>query len=257
MKLLSLLLFASIFAMNGLELTIKMENRPKPDDVKSKNTMIISKEKKKDKIRELISMSKDDSEKQMIWFLKPAKDKGISFLKIEYEDKDDLMKMWLPGFKRFKRIAASDKSDSFMGSDLSFEDLTNRNINDYTYKIIDSKKCEYSSQNDDKKEMYSCYILESIPNEIDTEYSKHITTIIEIEKDIFISIKEDSYDSNNELLKTKNIKYGNFDSLYIMNYIFVENVQKKSSTKLTVNNISINNNFSNDIFIERSLKTLP
>ncbi len=251
MKLLSLLFFTSIFAMNGLELTIKMENRPKPDDVKSTNTMTLSRENKKNKIHELISMSKDDSEKQMIWFLKPAKDKGISFLKIEYEDKDDLMKMWLPGFKRFKRIAANKKSDSFMGSDLSFEDLTNRNTNDYTYNIIDNKKCEY------RKEMYGCYILESIPNEIDTEYSKHITTIIEIEKDVFISIKEDSYDSNNELLKIKNIKYGNFESLYIMTDIYVENVQKNSSTKLTINNISINNNFSNDMFIERSLKTLP
>jgi len=46
----------------------------------------------------------------------------MAFLKIEYPDKDNLMKMWLPGFKKFRRIASSKQSDSFMGSDLSFEE---------------------------------------------------------------------------------------------------------------------------------------
>ena len=247
MKFIIILFFMSTwsFSMTGLDLAQLIDSREKPNDIKSINTMVLTNKKGKIKTLELISMSKDDSKKQMIWFLKPAKDKGISFLKIEHDDKDDFMTMWLPGFSRFKRIKSSQKSDSFMGSDLSFEDLTNRIISDYNYKILESNKTE------------KWYQLESIPIELESEYSKHITKILEIEEGVFIAIEEKSYDEENKLLKTKKFNFQKIDSYYIMNKLEVENVQKKHSTILTVNDISLNNDYEDSKFIQRSLKIIP
>tara|TARA_B100000686_G_C16684043_1_gene913651 strand:- start:704 stop:1399 length:696 start_codon:yes stop_codon:yes gene_type:complete len=231
--------------MAGLELAQLVESRKKPNDIKSVNTMVLTNKKGKIKTLELISMSKDNSGKQMIWFLKPAKDKGISFLKIEHDDDDDFMTMWLPGFSRFKRIKSSQKSDSFMGSDLSFEDLTNRIISDYSYKILEYNKAE------------GWYELESIPIELESEYSKHITKISEVEKGIFIAIEENSYDKENELLKIKKFNFQKIDSFYVMDRLEVKNVQKNHSTLLTVNNILLNNNYEDSKFTQRSLKIIP
>ena len=231
--------------MTGLELAQLVESREKPKDVRSLNTMLLINKDGRIKTLELISMSKDDSEKQMIWFLKPAKDKGISFLKIEHDDKDDFMTMWLPGFSRFKRIKSSQKSDSFMGSDLSFEDLTNRIISDYTYKILEFNETE------------KWYQLESVPVELESEYSRHVTKISEIEEGIFIAIEENSYDKENQLLKTKKFNFQKIDSYYVMNGLEVKNVQKNHSTALTVNDISLNNNYEDSKFIQRSLKIIP
>ena len=233
------------FPMTGLDLAQLIDSREKPNDIKSINTMVLTNKKGKIKTLELISMSKDDSKKQMIWFLKPAKDKGISFLKIEHDDKDDFMTMWLPGFSRFKRIKSSQKSDSFMGSDLSFEDLTNRMISDYNYKILEKNESEKS------------YQLESIPIKSDSEYSKHITKILEIENGVFIAIEESSYDENNELLKTKKFNFQKIDSYYVMNRLEVKNIQKNHSTLLTVNDILLNNNYEDSKFTQRSLKIIP
>jgi len=233
------------FSMTGLDLAQLIDSREKPNDIKSVNTMVLTNKKGKIKTLELISMSKDDSKKQMIWFLKPAKDKGISFLKIEYDDKDDFMTMWLPGFSRFKRIKSSQKSDSFMGSDLSFEDLTNRIISDYNYKILENNESE------------KWYQLESIPIELESEYSKHITKILEIESGIFIAIEESSYDEKNQLLKTKKFNFQKIGSYYIMNKLEVKNVQKNHSTLLTVNDISLNNDYEDSKFTQRSLKIIP
>ena len=247
MKFIIILLFMTAYSlsMTGLNLAQLLESREKPNDIKSINTMVLTNKKGKIKTLELISMSKDNSEKQMIWFLKPAKDKGISFLKIEHDDKDDFMTMWLPGFSRFKRIKSSQKSDSFMGSDLSFEDLTNRIISDYNYKILENNKTE------------KWYQLESIPIELESEYSKHITKILEIEEGVFIAIEESSYDEENKLLKTKKFNFQKIDSYYIMNKLEVENVQKNHSTLLTVNDISLNNNYEDSKFTQRSLKIIP
>jgi hypothetical protein len=42
----------------------------------------------------------------------------------------------LPELQKVKRIASSDKSSSFMGSDFTYSDMTSRNVEDYTYKIM-------------------------------------------------------------------------------------------------------------------------
>ena len=231
------------FAITGIELAEKIESRKKPKDITSINAMTLTNKKGKTKTLTLLSISKGDSKKQMIWFLKPKKDKGIAFLKIEHEDKDDFMSMWLPGFSRFKRIKSSQKSDSFMGSDLSFEDLTNRTISDYNYKITENNDNEYT--------------LESSPKGIDSEYSRHVTKIKEIEENIYIATEEKSYDLNNELLKTKIFNFVKIDNYYIMDRLDVANVQKNHSTLLTVNEISLNNNFEDSKFSQRSLKIVP
>jgi len=231
--------------MSGIELATLIESRQKPFDVKSVNTMILTNKDNRKKTYELISISKDDSEKQMIWFLKPSKNKGTAFLKIEHDDQDDFMTMWLPGFRNDKRIKSSDKSDSFMGSDLSFEDLTNRTLSDYKYKVIE--------ENIDS----NWYKLESIPMEIDSEYSKHITKVTQIEDGVFIAMEEESFDKNNQLLKTKVFSFKKIGDYYVMNRLKVENVQKKHSTLLTVNDISLDNNFEDSMFIIRNLKKLP
>ena len=244
--IINILLFITyVFSMTGLDLAQLVESREKPNDIKSVNTMTLTNKKGKIKTLELISMSKDDSEKQMIWFLKPAKDKGISFLKIEHDNEDDFMTMWLPGFSIFKIKKSSKKSDSFMGSDLSFEDLTNRIISDYSYKILERNESE------------KWYHLESIPIELESEYSKHITKILEIEGGVFIVTEEKSYDEENQLLKTKKFDFQKIDSYYIMNRLEVKNIQKNHSTVLTVNDISLNNNYKDSKFTQRSLKIIP
>ena len=243
-----------IFSMTGIDLAKLVDNRPVPYDIKSVNTMIITNKKGREKTLELVTKSKDNSKRQMIWFLSPPDDKGMSFLKIEYDDKDDLMKMWLPGFKKLRRISSTKKSDSFMGSDLSFEDLTNRNIYSYNYNLIsDNSECEY------KNNSIPCYELESIPN-IDSEYSKHITWIIELDG-VYLAIKEHSFDKKGDLLKTKSIEFKEsefgIEMYYIMNKLDIKNVQKNTSTSLEVNNIEFNLGIEDSDFNEMNLKRLP
>tara|TARA_Y100000817_G_scaffold313671_1_gene310337 strand:+ start:497 stop:1252 length:756 start_codon:yes stop_codon:yes gene_type:complete len=238
---------SSLYGLTGLELALKMEKRPKPNDLQSENTMILVNKKGKKKTSKLISKSKDDSEKQMIWFLEPKDDFGISFIKIENEDDDDYMNMWLPGFKKFRRISSQKKTDSFMGSDLSFEDMTNRDIEEYEYILSDENaSCK-------EKENY-CYKLISKPKDLNSEYSYHTTWIT---KDNLLAVKEESYDKKEKLLKEKTIEYEQIDNFYIMKSLFVKNVQKNHSTTLKVDKININLGFTDDLFHTKNLKRIP
>ncbi len=90
--------------------------------------------------RTLQTYSKDvgvDTHKLM-FFLHPADVKGTGFLTYDYDDvaKDDDQWLYLPALKKTKRIASSDKSGSFMGSDFTYADMTSRDLEDYDFKLL-------------------------------------------------------------------------------------------------------------------------
>ena len=207
--------------------------------------MEITNKKGRKRTLKVKSISKDNSEKQILWFLSPADDKGIAYLKIEHKNKDDEIRLWLPAFKKIRRIYAKKKADSFMVSDLSYEDMTSRQIEDYNFTII--KEDNINNQD--------CYVMKSEPKKgIKSEYSKHLTWVT---KDKYLPVKEESYDNENKLLKAKSFKYANLNSFDLVSEIFVENMQKKTNTLLKLSNLRVNTNVKDNLFQEKNMKRLP
>ena len=244
-KLISIsILFQSLFALTGIELAQIVDDRESPIDMKSNMSMFLTNKNGKTRTSSIRSYSKDGNKKQILWFLAPADDKGVAYLKIEHEDKNDDMKLWLANFKKVRRISSRKKSESFMGSDMSYEDMTSRNMDEYTYSI----------SGEDIINNVDCYILESIPNGIKTEYSKHNSWIT---KDTHLAVKEESFDKNGELLKSKSIIYQQIKKYHIMKELHVKNVQRNHQTVLKFDNIEVDSGIKDNIFHEKNLKRMP
>ena len=238
------ILFQLLFALTGIELALLVDDRDSPKDMKSNMSMLLTNKNGKTRTSKIRSYSKDENKKQILWFLAPADDKGVAYLKIEHENKNDDMKLWLPNFKKIRRISSKKKSESFMGSDMSYEDMTSRNIDEYTYSILGSEKIDN----------VDCYILESAPSGIKTEYSKHISWIT---KDMHLPVKEESFDKNGELLKNKSIIYQQLKEYSIMIELHVKNVQRNHQTILKFDNIEVDSGIKDNIFHEKNLKRMP
>jgi len=243
--LIPLIVFSYIFGQTGLEIAQKADEREAPKDMKVNLTMELTNKKGKTRASTLLSISKDDSKKQIIWFLAPADDKGVAFLKIEHDNGDDEMRLWLPAFNKVRRISSSQKSDSFMGSDMSYEDMTLRELDEYTYNLLGEEKLGD----------VDCYKLEAIPKpESESTYSKFISWIT---KDEYLALKEESYDKADRLVKVRTIKYTEQKDYIVPIEIFVKNVQKNHSTQLTFDEMELDINVKNDLFQEKNLKRLP
>tara|TARA_B100000700_G_scaffold310982_1_gene392204 strand:+ start:206 stop:973 length:768 start_codon:yes stop_codon:yes gene_type:complete len=242
--LFNILLISLFFSNTGLDIAYKLENKIKPKDMKATLEMQLINKKGHTRLSSLKSFTKNGGEKQIAWFLSPADDKGIGFLKIEHDDKDDEMRIYLPAFKKVRRISSKKKSDSFMGSDLSYEDMSNRNIEENTYKLLSNELINNEE----------CYVLEITPkSNIKTEYSKHIVwiTINEV-----LPIKEQSYDKSGGLLKEKQFHFSKIDSYHIADTMKVFNIQKQHTTILTFKDVKINTNIDDKIFHEKNLKRI-
>ena len=238
------LFISGLFALTGNELVMQMELKPSPNNSKANMNMMLKNKKGKIRTSTIHSIIKNNGEKQIIWFLSPADDKGIAFLKIEHKEKNE-MQIWLPAFKKTKRISSKKRSDSFMGTDMSYEDMSIRKKENYSFNIIKSEN--YNG--------IKCHVLESIPKKhIRSEYSKHHTWI---DASLLIPLKENSYDKNEIILKEKTFSYIEINSFQILEKIYVENLQKNHSTKLIFEKIKLNIDIDDNIFHERHLKHLP
>jgi hypothetical protein len=71
--------------------------------------------------------------KAIIRFTAPAEVKGVALLIVNYPDRASDQWMWTPAVDRDRRIAMQDRSTRFFGTDFSFEDLEERDVNQYDY----------------------------------------------------------------------------------------------------------------------------
>jgi outer membrane lipoprotein-sorting protein len=152
-----LLLPLSAAAITADEIAKQVDERDDGDKSVSTMEMILIDKQGNKRVRKMkkYAMDKGDDSQSIIFFLSPSDVRNTAFLTYDYDDssKDDDQWLYLPALKKTKRIASSDKSSSFMGSDFSYADMTSRDINDYNYRIA-----KESSVRDHK-----VWVMESVP----------------------------------------------------------------------------------------------
>ena len=74
--------------------------------------------------------------KAVLRFTAPAEVKGVALLVVNHPDRASDQWMWTPAIERDRRIALQDRSTRFFGTDFSFEDLEERDVNQYEYALL-------------------------------------------------------------------------------------------------------------------------
>ena len=102
--------------------------------------MILVDKSQSRRVRKIRSFRRDHGEDthSIMFFLSPADVRDTGFLTYDYDEpgKDDDQWLYLPALKKTKRIAAGDKSGSFMGSDFTYADMSSHNLDEYDYRLM-------------------------------------------------------------------------------------------------------------------------
>ncbi len=247
-KILALFFFFNAGLLTAQEITGRqimemVDKRPIPKDFKS--TTIMKLIDKRGKVRERsINSYRMGDDKQIMWFIKPADVKGSSFLRISYDERDDDMWLYLPSFGKVRRIASHAKKGSFMGSDFTYEDIGDRKLDEYTYKLIKEETIEGKD----------CWLVESTPNKgVVTDYSKIESWI---SKEALVQIVENYYDKRSKLKKKMNREMSKIENFWMAVNMKMENLKTKHKTEIIIDNIEINIGLNEDFFKTASLKRI-
>ncbi|MDA3837655.1 MAG: outer membrane lipoprotein-sorting protein [Candidatus Delongbacteria bacterium] len=247
-----LLISVTIFAQNkitGKQIIQNVYDRDTGTEVEGQLKMTLTNKSGNQRVRELKQYIKDfgDVEKKIMYFIKPADVKNTSFMNWSYSDdkasnKADDQWIYLPALKKVKRISSDSKSDYFMGSDFTYDDLGDRKPSDDVHKLLREEKLNGED----------CYVVESTPKEEDYMYSKTITWIV---KDKWIGLQKKFYDEDEDFLKTLSIKkYKEIDGIITMLKTTMENDQNKHGTTMEFSEVKINKGVKDNLFSERMMK---
>ena len=158
------------------------------------------------------------------------------------ENKEDDQWIYLPALGKVKRISSDSKSDYFMGSDFTYDDLGERNLEDDNHKLLRT----------DTLDGEEVYVVESIPKDEDYMYSKTITWV---SKDKWIGLKKEFYDKDEDHLKTLKVnEYQEIDGIITVTESEMHNIQKDHRTQLKLDEVKYNSGIDENIFSERQMK---
>ena len=149
-----------------------VDDRDDGDDGVSDMVMTLIDKKGNKRARKIRSYTKDKGKdkQRIMFFMMPADVKDTGFLTYDYDEysKDDDQWLYLPALGKSKRIASSDKSGSFMGSDFNYSDMTSKNLDAYDFRILNEKEVRGSK----------AWVIEAIPKTKDeieeTGYTKSV-----------------------------------------------------------------------------------
>ena len=71
--------------------------------------------------------------KAVLRFSAPPEVKGVALLIVNHPDRASDQWLWTPAIERDRRIALQDRSTRFFGTDFSFEDLEERDVDQFAY----------------------------------------------------------------------------------------------------------------------------
>ncbi|MFC1713177.1 outer membrane lipoprotein-sorting protein [Candidatus Poribacteria bacterium] len=193
----SILFCLSAVSTQGAELTgrdimIKVDERPDGDDQRSIMKMTLINKRGKTRERSVLTYSKDygKDRKSLMYFQSPGDVKGTGFLSWDYDDpkKDDDQWLYLPALKKSRRISSSSKNDNFMGTDFTYDDMGDRNVDEDMHELL----------REEELDGHKCWVVESKSKEEDYIYSRRVSWV---RKDALVMLKVEFYDRRGSLLK--------------------------------------------------------
>ena len=177
----------------GLEIAKEAERRDAGwGDAETTMEMTLRNRQGQESVREMRSRSlevEDDGDKSLIIFDHPKDVRGTALLTFSHKDGDDDQWLYLPALKRVKRIASSNKSGPFMGSEFAYEDLSSQEVEKYTYKYLRDEACGE----------LSCFVIERYPVDKKSGYTKQV---VWLDKSEYRPQKIEFYDRKKSHLKT-------------------------------------------------------
>jgi outer membrane lipoprotein-sorting protein len=237
----------------GREIMERVDARDDGDNRTQDMLMILIDKRANERVRELRSLSRDVGEdtQSIVFFLSPADVRETGFLTYDYDgaEKDDDQWLYLPALKKTKRIASADKSGSFMGSDFSYADMTDRELDSYDYRLLQEGEVDG----------HPVWIVEAIPNnDKEREETGYTRSIFFVRKDNDVVVRAKSWvkkGDRNKYLDVKQLEQ--IDGIWVPTEMHMTTKKGDATLHKTVlksSNVRFNQEIPEDEFTVRRLE---
>lgn len=226
-------------------------------DTKGKVSMVITDSQGRVRKRAFNILRRNDDQidrdqKYYTFFQSPADVRKMVFMVHKHAalEKDDDRWLYMPSLDLVKRIAASDKRTSFVGSDFLYEDISGRSPEEDIHELIETTDTNYVIKNIPKK-----------PGSVEFAYYR-----AHIDKKTFIPMKMEFFKKGGRLYRVIEVKTvdaiqaeenGQERTYPTVTVSLATDLENGSHSVITFSNVRYNVGIGDKIFSERYLRRPP
>ena len=180
--------------------------------------------------------------KMVLRFTSPPEVKGVALLVVNHPDRASDQWMWTPAIERDRRIALQDRSTRFFGTDFSFEDLEERDVNQYEYSLI----------GDDVVDGSSSWKIQSTPRQ--SKSSQYTRAIVWIRKDTYAVVRIENYVKAQAVRRLTYSDFQNVQGIWTARRLEMADLRRGSRTALTLDRLQYNVAMKEEEFTLQALR---
>ena len=225
------------------ELLEKSQSEGTPETLQSTMSMELKDAGGRTQSRELeIRQVGDD--KQLTWFVSPVDLRGTAFLRLG-DAANSRMWLYLPAFRRVERISGSQENESFLGSDFTYADMADHDLDLYSHRYVEKSDL-------DGVEVHK--VESTLKEEDDTKYSKFVSYI---EVSTGNLLREDLYDEFGDLTKRKTHEsFRDVGDYRIPSVIVMTDLHRDHRTRLEMKEVKVDESIPDNIFTTQHMQRI-
>jgi outer membrane lipoprotein-sorting protein len=180
--------------------------------------------------------------KVVIRFTTPAEVKGVALLVANHPDRSSDQWMWTPTINRDRRIALQDRSTRFFGTDFSFEDLEERDVNQYDQTLKGEEPIDGAT----------CWRIEARPKQ--SKASQYTLTRIWIRKDNYVPVQYENFIKDQLARRLHESDLQNVQNIWTPRLLEMNDVRRNSRTILRIQKLQYNVPMKDEDFTLQALR---
>ena len=180
--------------------------------------------------------------KAVVRFTAPPEVKGVALLIHNHPDRASDQWMWTPAIERDRRIAMQDRSTRFFGTDFSFEDLEERDVDQYDYALLGSEAIDGAE----------CWKIKSTPKENRTSQYTH--SIAWVRKDNYAVARLDNFVKDEVIRRLTYSNFENVQGIWTGRVLEMSEPRRHSRTRLTLQQVKYNSPIKDEEFTLQAIR---
>jgi outer membrane lipoprotein-sorting protein len=180
--------------------------------------------------------------KAVIRFTAPAEVKGVALFIENHPDRSSDQWMWTPAIERDRRIAMQDRSTRFFGTDFSFEDLEERDVDQFAYALLGAETVDG----------VECWKIKTTPKESRTSQYTH--SIAWVRKDTYAVARLDSFVKDDMIRRLTYSNFENVQGIWTARVLEMSEPRRHSRTRLTLQQVKYNAALKDEEFTLQAIR---
>jgi outer membrane lipoprotein-sorting protein len=175
-------------------------------------------------------------------FIAPAEVKGVALLVVNHPDRASDQWMWTPATERDRRIALQDRSTRFFGTDFSFEDLEERDVNQYDYVLLGEESIDGAPS----------WKIQSTPKQ--TKSSQYTRSIVWIRTGDYAFARIENYVKDKLVRRLNYSDIRNTQGIWTARQLEMADLTRGSRTRLTLEDLQYNVPLADEQFTLQAIR---